>query len=89
MDFNKPFQTDRKKDFELLFLMKNKDSYVFTSESNYNKMLSRETITKDVNRVMSSVSKSLPNQLKITSHSFRIGYISKLWKNTEKNLFLN
>lgn len=29
---------DRKKDFSLLFLMKNKDSYVFTSESNYNQM---------------------------------------------------
>ena len=68
----------RKKDFEFLFLMKNEDSYIFTSESNHNKMLSRETITKDVNKVMRSVSKSLPDQPNITSHSFRVRYISKL-----------
>lgn len=63
--------------------MKNEDSYIFTSESNHNKMLSRETITKDVNKVMRSVSKSLPDQPNITSHSFRVGYISKLWKDTQ------
>jgi len=48
---------ERKKDFEFLFLMKNPDSYIFTSESNHHQMLSRETITRDVNRVMRSVSK--------------------------------
>ena len=73
----------RKRDFEFLFLMKRPDSYVFTSESNHNRMLSRETITRDVNRVMRSVSKSIPDQPNITSHSFRIGYISKLWKDTK------
>ena len=45
-------------------------------------MLSRETITRDVNRIMGSVSKILPNQPNITSHSFRVGYISQLWKDT-------
>jgi len=74
---------ERKKDFEFLFLMKNPDSYIFTSESNNNKMLRRETITRDVNRVMSFVSKSIPDQPNITSHSFRVGYISKLWKDTK------
>jgi site-specific recombinase XerD len=74
---------ERKKDFEFLFLMKNEDSYIFTPESNHNKMLSRETITKDVNKVMRSVSKSLPDQPNITSHSFRVGYISKLWKDSQ------
>ena len=39
---------ERKKDFEFLFLMKTPDSYIFTSESNHNQMLSRETITRDV-----------------------------------------
>jgi site-specific recombinase XerD len=73
----------RKKDFEFIFLMKNESSYIFTSESNHDKMLSRETITKDVNKVMRSVSKSLPDQPNITSHSFRVGYISKLWKDTK------
>ena len=39
---------DRKKDFELIFLMKESDSYGFTSESNH-------FHTKDLNRVMRSV----------------------------------
>lgn len=62
--------------------MKTTDSYIFTSELNHIKMLSRETITRDINRIMHSVSKSLPNQSNITSHSFRISYISQLWKDT-------
>jgi integrase len=74
---------EREKDFEFLFLMKNPDSYIFTSESNHLQMLSRETITRDVNRVMRSVSKGLPDQPNITSHSFRVGYISQLWKDTK------
>jgi len=74
---------DRKKDFEFLFLMKNKDSYVFTSDRKLNQMLSRQTLTMDVNKVMHSVSKGLPSKPKITSHSFRIGYISQLWKDTK------
>jgi site-specific recombinase XerD len=73
----------RKRDFEFLFLMKNKDSYVFTSDRKPNQMLRRETITMDVNKVMNAVSKCLPSKPKITSHSFRIGYISQLWKDTK------
>jgi site-specific recombinase XerD len=80
---------NRKKDFELLLLMKNEYSYIFTSESNHNKMLSRETITKNVNKIMRLVSKNLPENPNITSHSFRIGYISELWKNTKYIEFVN
>ena len=43
----------RKRDFEFLFLMKNKDSYVFTSDRNLNQMLRRETITMDVKCMLS------------------------------------
>ena len=74
---------ERKKDFDFLFLMKNPNSYIFTSESNHAQMLSRETITRDVNRVMRSVSENLPDQPNISSHSFRVGYISQLWKDTK------
>ena len=42
---------DRQKDFQFIFLMKEPDSYVFTNESNYSKILTRETITKAVNLV--------------------------------------
>ena len=67
----------------LLFLMKNKDSYVFTSDRKPNQKLRRETITMDVNKVTHSVSKFLPAKPNIISHSFRIGYISQLWKDTK------
>ena len=73
----------RKRDFEFLFLMKDKDSYVFTSDRKPNQMLRRQTLTMDVNKVMHSVSDLLPSKPNITSHSFRIGYISQLWKDTK------
>jgi site-specific recombinase XerD len=73
----------RKRDFDFLFLIKDKDSYVFTSDRKPNQMLRRETITMDVNKVMHSVSSLLPSKPIITSHSFRIGYISQLWKDTK------
>jgi hypothetical protein len=41
---------ERKKDFEFLFLMKNGDSYIVTSESKHDQMISCETITKNVNK---------------------------------------
>jgi site-specific recombinase XerD len=63
--------------------MKNLDSYIFTSESNNHQMLRRETITRNVNRLMRSVSKSLPDQPRITRHSFQVRYISRLWKDTK------
>jgi integrase len=73
----------RKRDFKFLFLMKNKDSYIFTSDRKPNQMLRRETVTIDINKVMYCVSKGLPDRPQITSHSFRIGYISQLWKDTK------
>ena len=73
----------RKRDFEFLFLMKDKDSYIFTSDRKPNQKLRRERITMDVNKVTHSVSKLLPSNPNITSHSFRIGYISQLWKDTK------
>lgn len=73
----------RKRDFEFLFLMKDKDSYVFTSDRKPNQIIRRQTITMDVNKVMHSVSNLLPSKPNITSHSFRIGYISQLWKDTK------
>ena len=62
---------DRKKDFELIFLMKELDAYLFISESDHFKKLRREAITRDVNKIMRLVSKQLPGQPNVTSHSFR------------------
>lgn len=74
---------DRKKDFKFIFLIKKPDAYVFTSEANHYKKLRREAITKNVNKVMRAISNQLPGQPNVTSHSFRIGYITQLWKDSK------
>ena len=74
---------DRQKDFQLIFLMKEADSYVFTAEANHSKQLNRVAITKDVNKVMRKVSNKFPGKPNITSHSFRIGYITQLWRDSK------
>ena len=74
---------DRQKDFQLIFLMKEPDSYLFTAEFNHYKPLDRVVITRDVNKVMRLVSNQLPGQPNLTSHSFRIGYITQLWKDSK------
>ena len=74
---------DRQKDFELIFLMKEPNSYVFTSEAQHTKPLGRVVVTKDVNKIMRQVSEQLPDKPNITSHSFRIGYITQLWKDSK------
>lgn len=74
---------DRKKDFEFILLIKEPDAYVFTSEANHFKKLRREAITKNVNKLMRAVSNRLAGQLNITSHSFRVGYITQLWKDSK------
>jgi integrase len=79
----KKIMHDRQKDFQLIFLMKEPDSYLFTAESNHYKPLDRVVITRDINKVMREVSNQLPGKLNITSHSFRIGYITQLWKDSK------
>ena len=72
---------ERNEDFKTILKTKSQNSYLFTPQSNNNKMLSRETITKEVNNLMRFVAKNLPGQPNITSHSFRTGfYILYLWK---------
>ena len=65
--------------------MQSKDSaaYVFKAKSKPYKILRRKTITRDINRVLQSISRTSPNQPHISSYSFRIGYIEILWKNPE------
>jgi len=63
--------------------MKEPNFYLFTTEANHYKQLNRVAITRDVNKVMREVSNQLPGKLNITSHSFRIGYITELWKDSK------
>lgn len=72
----------RQKDFDLLYLFKEDQSYIFTSQLDHNKHIRREQITKDINRIMGLVSKNLPDQPNLKSHSFRTSFITQLWKDT-------
>lgn len=63
--------------------MKEQDSYLFTPESNHYKSLDSIVITRDVNKMMREVSNQISGKLNITSHSFRIGYITQLWKDSK------
>lgn len=58
------------------------ESFIFTSQY-YDKPLEREVFNREINNFIKSASKKLDNEPFLTSHSFRIGYISKLWKDTE------
>ena len=65
----------RKRDFEFL-------SNIFISDQKPFQMLRRETITMNVNKVTGSVANRIESKPNITSHSFRIGYITSLWRDT-------
>ena len=72
----------RQKDFDLLYLFKDDNSYIFSSQLDHNQHIRREQITKDINKIMALVSKNLPDQPNLKSHSFRTGFITQLWKDT-------
>ena len=52
---------------------------MFTSESDYSKPIRREVISKDVNKIM----RQLSDKLNMISHSFPIGYITQLPKDSK------
>ena len=60
--------------------MKKLDDYGFTSEKNHCKPLKRDTLTQEINIVLENLSKNLPDNPNLTTHSFRIGFISQLWR---------
>ena len=62
--------------------MKKLDDYVFTSEKSHCKPLRRDTLTKEINLVLQNLSTILPDNPNLTTHSFRIGFISQLWRDT-------
>ena len=74
---------ERKTDFDFIFLMKTEESYVFTTDSDHFTPLHRVTITRQINTIMRDASAQLEGEPNITSHSFRIGYITQLWRDTK------
>lgn len=72
---------ERARDFEIITFLKSKDSYVFTAQ-NANKPLSRSAFNKIVNDFINESVKDLDNKPNIKSYSFRIGFITDLWRDT-------
>lgn len=72
---------DRARDFEILQYPKQEDSYLFTPLYS-EEPLNREVFNKIINNFLKESAKELPNQPNVTSHSFRIGFITELWRDT-------
>jgi len=73
---------DRLADFEFLYFSKNDDSYIFTAE-NSEKPLERESFTNITNQFIRQSARKIEGQPVLTSHSFRIGFITQLWRDTK------
>lgn len=72
---------DRGKDFEFLLNFKSENSHVFTAEYS-DKPLERESFTNLINQFLKRSAKEMTVQPNLSSHSFRIGFITKLWRDT-------
>ena len=72
---------ERRSDFELLQLFKKSDSYIFIAE-NSNKPLAREAFTNLIDKFIKDCSRRMDRNPNISSHSFRVGFITQLWRDT-------
>ena len=72
---------ERRSDFELLQLLKKSDSYIFTAE-NSKKPLAREAFTNLINKFLKDCSRRMDRNPNLSSHSFRVSFITQLWRDT-------
>ena len=72
---------DRLQDFEFLYFSKDDNSYIFTAE-NSEKPLERESFTNLINQFIKESAGKIDGQPILSSHSFRIGFITQLWRDT-------
>ena len=72
---------ERRSDFELMQLFKDGDSYIFTAE-NSNKPLAREAFTNLINKFIKDCSRRMDRNPNLSSHSFRVSFITQLWRDT-------
>ena len=72
---------ERRSDFEFLQLFKDSDSYIFTAE-NSKKPLAREAFTNLINKFIKDCSRRMDRNPNLSSHSFRVGFITQLWRDT-------
>jgi len=70
---------ERRSDFEFLQLFKDGDSYILTAE-NSKKPLAREAFTNLINKFMKDCARKMDRNPNLSSHSFRVGFITQLWR---------
>ena len=71
----------RASDFEIILFSKEDDSYIFTPQYSADPM-NRQAFNIVVNDFLKDCSQKLPNKPNLKSHSFRIGFITELWRDT-------
>jgi integrase len=72
---------ERRSDFELMQLFKDDDYYIFTAE-NSKKPLAREAFTNLINKFIKECARKMDQNPNLSSHSFRVGFITQLWRDT-------
>jgi len=72
---------ERRSDFEFMQLFKDDDSYIFTAE-NSQKPLAREAFTNLINKFIKDYARKMDRNPNLSSHSFRVGFITQLWRDT-------
>ena len=78
---------ERLSDFEFMWHFKDENSYIFTAK-NSNKPLEREAFTNLINQFIKDCAKKIGSNPNFSSHSFRIGFIMQLWRDTNNIEFV-
>ena len=71
----------RARDYEIIVFSKEDEDHVFTPQYSADPM-NRQAFNTVVNDFLKDCSQQLPEKPNLKSHSFRIGFITKLWKDT-------
>lgn len=71
----------RLSDLEIMSSYKTDNCYIFTAQGS-NKPLDREAFNRILNQFIKKCALKIPGKPNLKSHSFRIGFITQLWRDT-------
>lgn len=71
----------RLSDLEIMSSYKTDNCYIFTAQGS-NKPLDREAFNRIINQFIKKCALKIPGKPNLKSHSFRIGFITQLWRDT-------
>lgn len=75
------------RDFDVFFIIKSVENYIFTDTKNHNKPLSREQFTRSINKLLKEFSMPFASELNLTTLSFKNSIISSdvIYQTIDKN----